>query len=92
MSKSYRSLYVAKAVRRGPKGCFEVKPMRRCEEQEDRVGEALAVRLGGARRGGLAEEVRSSEEGLPQLKEQSLERSARSYKATTGVGCDACHP
>ena len=31
------------------------------------------------------EELTSFEEGLPQLKEERLERAARSYKAGTGV-------
>ena len=38
------------------------------------------------------EETRSLEEGLPQLEEERLRRAAKSYKATTGVGCDGFHP
>ena len=38
------------------------------------------------------EELRSFEEVLRQLTEKSLERVARSHKATTGVGCDGFHP
>ena len=38
------------------------------------------------------EELGSLEEGLPRRREDHLERAARSYKATTGVGCDAFHP
>ena len=30
--------------------------------------------------------------GLPRLKEENLEKAARSYKATEGVGCDGFHP
>ena len=38
------------------------------------------------------EGLRNFEKRLPQLKEESSERSARSCKATTGVGCDGFHP
>ena len=31
-------------------------------------------------------------EGLPRLREDNMEKAARSYKAVTGVGCDGFHP
>ena len=37
------------------------------------------------------DELRSLEEGLPQQGDEGLEKAARSYKATTGVGCDKFH-
>ena len=39
-----------------------------------------------------SEELRSLEEGMPRFKESDSEKAARSYKATTGVGCDGFHP
>ena len=44
---------------------------------EDRVGEAFAMR--------------NLEESLPLLEEESLQRAAMSYKATTCEGCDGFH-
>ena len=38
------------------------------------------------------EKLRNLVKGLLQLTEESLQRPARSYKATTGVGCDGSHP
>ena len=36
--------------------------------------------------------MRSLEEGLPRLKVDRCERAARSYRATTGVGCAGFYP
>ena len=41
---------------------------------------------------GAALAMRNLEEGLPLLKEESLQRAARSNKATTCEGCDGFHP
>ena len=38
------------------------------------------------------EELRSLEEGLPRLREDNLEKAARSDKAAIGVGCVGYHP
>ena len=57
--------------------------------------EALAVLLRGAKHGGQSvgnEELRSLEEGLPRLRGKNLERAAKSYTATTRVGCDGFRP
>ena len=40
---------------------------------------------------GEAFAMRNLEEGLPLLKEESLQRAARTYKATTCEGCDGFH-
>ena len=37
-------------------------------------------------------ELRSAEEGLSLVKEENLAEAARSYKATTRVGCDGFRP
>ena len=36
--------------------------------------------------------MRNLEEGLPLLKEEGLQRAARTYKATTCGGCDGFRP
>ena len=46
--------------------------------EEERSREALAMR--------------NLEEGLPLLKEESLQTAARTYKATTCGGCDGFRP
>ena len=38
------------------------------------------------------EGLRSLKEALPRLREDNLEKAARSYKATPGVDCDGLHP
>ena len=40
---------------------------------------------------GRNEELRNLEEGLPRLIEENWKRAARSYQATSGVGCDGFH-
>ena len=37
------------------------------------------------------EELRNLEEGLSKLREDNLQKTARSYKAATAVGCDGVH-
>ena len=54
------------------------------------MGEALAMRLRGALRGPQA--MSKFEEGLPKMNEENLDRAARRYRTTTGVGCDGSHP
>ena len=38
------------------------------------------------------EELKTSEEALPSLKECGLEKVSKLFTAKTGVGCDGCHP
>ena len=73
----------------------DAAPMRRCEEKRkewakhcgcDSEAQGMEDKL-------KSNEVRGSlEEGMPQLKEESLESAGRSYKATTGAACAEFHP
>ena len=63
--------------------------------KEERVGEALAMRFRGARRGGQAVEERGAEKFARRAAkgERSQPRNnSEELQATTGVGCDGFHP
>ena len=73
----------------------DAEPMRRCEEKRKEwakhwqcYSEVHGVEDNLWRN----EKVRSWEEELPQLKEESLARAARIHKPTTGMDRDGFHP